>query len=465
MVWSRLLLCVIFVLSFSDLRAQSTRPPTESPAPACDLLVVGGQRFDSTHKRFIANTAIAIKDGKICGLDQPMTATQTLQLPAGQFVLPGLVDCHAHYNVRLFRKRREEFQVLPVQYLANGVTVTFSCGEFDPEGMLALRRHIESGEKLGPRLINSGPYFGRARPGWRGEKPAEEIRQEVDFWAGQGVGGFKAKQIGPRELEVLIDQAHRHGLTVTGHLDSGFRGSVNPRDAILMGIDRVEHFLGGDAMPDDRAAYDSLTQLRSEMPEYQAIVRQFVEHGTWFDATLSAYGYFGDRGEEFDSWIDERQFFTPFVQQQVRERGPAPANRQFEKIYQVKLATTLTYFQAGGLLTLGTDHFSDGNYLPGFGAHRELEALVRCGIPPEEAIQIGTLNGAKALGIDRDHGSLEVGKSADLFVIAGDPLANIRETRKVQWVVQGGRVHDPRKLLESVVGQLGPRDETEVDSW
>ena len=76
-----------------------------------------------------------------------------------------------------------------------------------------------------------------------------------------GAKGFKAKGIQPDHLRALIDAAHRHGLSVTGHLDSGVRTTVNPREAILMGIDRIEHFLGGDAISDERSAYASLEAL------------------------------------------------------------------------------------------------------------------------------------------------------------------------------------------------------------
>jgi imidazolonepropionase-like amidohydrolase len=139
--------------------------------------------------------------------------------------------------------------------------------------------------------------------------------------------------------------------------------------------------------------------------------------------------------------------------------------QQFEQIYHAKQKTIVAYFQAGGKISLGTDHFSNGNYLAGFGAHRELDAFVRSGIPPVDAIRIGTINGATALGIEKDHGSIDVGKSADLFVITGNPLENIRHTRSVETVVRAGRVHSTAELLESIKGKLGPASEDEARDW
>ena len=437
-----------------------------------DTLIVGGQRFDTQSATFIPNTGIAVKAERFVGVDiepEDFAAAQTIQLEDKQFILPGIIDCHAHYNVRLIKKRREEFTYMPTLYLANGATVTFSCGEFDPEGMYELRRRIESGEQIGPRLLTSGPYFGRARPGWRGEKPEKEIREEVDFWAGKGVGGFKAKAIDPASLEILIDQAHKHGLTVTGHLDSGYRNSVNPRDAVTMGIDRVEHFLGGDAMPDSQSAYESLQNIRAGTPERAKIIKHFIDHKTVFDATLTAYGYLGETNpethEEYQSWIDERQFFTPHIQEIAKHRTPMKGMEIYQRIYVAKQKTISEFFESGGTITLGTDHVSDGNYHPGFGVHRELDAFVRNGIPAGDAIKIATINGAKALKIEHDHGSIEQGKFADLFVVSGNPIENIRNTRNVEKVMRAGTMHDAKALLDSVKGKIGPRDESEEKDW
>ncbi|MCR9292735.1 MAG: amidohydrolase family protein [bacterium] len=435
---------------------------------AVDLLIVGGHFFDTEQLEFKQNRGIAVRDGRLVGIDiQPenYSPEQTLNLPPDHYILPGLVDLHAHYNLRLFKIRREEFEVIPVVYLANGATTTFSAGEYDPEGMDQLRQRIENGVQIGPRLLTSGPYFGSVRPGWeRQGQSAEEIRRDVKQWAARGVAGFKAKGIRYDELKALIEAAHEHGLTVTGHLGSGFRGSVNPRDAILLGIDRVEHFLGGEALPASRSAYDSLENVSPDMPEIMDIIRLYVEQGVWFDATISAYGYFGSRGEVYEQWQDERSFFTPYVRKAVESRQ-RKAIEQFEKIFQVKQKTIKAFFDAGGKITLGTDHFSDGDYMPGFGVHRELDVLVRNGIPPAEAIKIGSLNGALAMGIEADCGSLTQGKLADAYIIQGNPLEDIRNTRKGVYVLRAGKLHPTQTLLDSVRGKLGPKDASEQSQW
>ena len=432
---------------------------------AQDLMVSGGHRFDTETGKMVNNKNIVIRAGRILGLDLDVDEKlfPQIKLENDQYVLPGLVDLHAHYNVRLFRKRREEYLVMPIVYLANGATVTFTAGEYDPESMQELRLDIEAGKKKGPKLLNSGPYFGRARPGWGRNKDKNEIVAEVKKWAPL-VGGFKAKSIRPDDLEILIEEAHKHGKTVTGHLDSGFRSSVNPRDAIEMGIDRIEHFLGGDALPADKSAYSSLQDVEPDMPEILKVIRLYVEQGTWFDATITAYGYFGERGEEYTPWQDEKSFFTEYVREKLKNKKRTKIET-FEKIYQVKQKTIKAFYDAGGKITLGTDHFSDGSYLPGFGIHRELDAFVRSGIQPVDAIRIGTINGAKAMGIDKDHGSIVPGKFGDLYVIKGNPLKQIRNTRNGLWVVKQGVQYSCQELMKSARGKLGPNNDEEAKDW
>ena len=435
------------------------------------LIIKGGWLFDTESGRFLANRGLLIRQGRIMSLDAVgARVDQEIQLGDDAYLIPGIFDLHAHHNVNLFgRRRRDDYQVNPVVFLANGVTSTFPAGEFDPDGMEAARKAIDRGDRPGPRLHNSGPYFGSARPGWnQDEMTVEQIRREVDEWAERGVRGFKAKGIQPHHLEALIGAAHRQGLSVTGHLGSGFRNSVNPADAILMGIDRIEHFMGGEAFPSDRSAYASFVEFEPGAPEFQTIADLFLLHHVNYDATLTAYGYFGDRKDPvFQPWQNERRFLTPFVLDALARREERQVNEQFQKIYEVKKKLIRAFYETGGghLITLGTDHPSSGDYLSGFASHREIQALHETGIPAAAVLRIATINGARALGLGDRLGSIEPGKLADFFVVSGNPITDIRRTRNIRMVFKGGQLYDPNQLLRSVEGKLGPNNFAEAVAW
>lgn len=465
------------------LAGQELPPVRPDPAGAGPegMVLLGGRLFDGNGDGLRTNPGIHVANGTILavGVDEAALpeGASVVRLPSDRTILPGFVDLHAHYAVDLFGEGRvDEYEVNPVVFLANGVTSTFPAGEVDPEGMRSARIAIDRGERPGPRIHNSGPYFGTARPGWSHEAMTpDSIRAEVDLWARRGARGFKAKGVRPDQLAALIAAAHAHGLPVTAHLDSGFRGSVNPRDAILMGIDRVEHFLGGDALPASRSAYASLESLDLDDPDTAARVRAvaelYVRHGVFFDATRSAYGYFGRKSLDpavYDPWTDEMRFLTPWarevVEERLREREPLET---FERIYRVKGRTLEAFVRAGGghLLTVGTDHPSWGEYLSGFGIHREMQAQVAAGLDPSAVLRAATSNGARALGMGERLGTVEAGRYADLVVVRGDPIADIRATRNVELVMKAGAVWDPAALLRSVEGRLGPRGPADAGWW
>jgi imidazolonepropionase-like amidohydrolase len=428
-----------------------------------DLVVRGGHRFDTGRGDFVPNGGLVIKAGKFLevGADlsgRDLSGVRAIDLSDDDYILPGLFDLHAHHAIDLFGQGRvDEREAYPVLFLANGVTTVFPGGEMNPNEMRELRLRIERGEQPGPRMFNSGPYFGSWRPGWDPDITTAEIYAEVDYWA-----------ITPAHLKALIDRAHQHGATVTGHLDSGFRGSVNPRDAILMGIDRVEHFLGGDAIAAGRPAYASLEALDPSTPEFDPIVDTYIRHHVYFDATLTAYGYYAGRDPEvFTYFADEKSYFTPYFREYFDSQPPRRVSEQFERIYWVKRKTIKAFYDAGGghLITLGTDHPSWSEYISGFAAHRELHAFVLAGIPPADAITIATINGANALGVGSQFGTIEAGKFADLFVVKGNPLNDITNTRNVWLVMKGGVTHDADALKQSVVGVIGPESAEEEAYW
>lgn len=429
------------------------------------VIIRGGWIFTSTSDTVQRNRGILVRGGKLLVTDGDMADDDTagarvIQLDDDEYIVPGIFDMHAHYNMTLGEGgvRQDEYTYNPLIFLANGVTSTFPAGEYDPEGMMSARKRIDSGEQIGPRIYNSGPYFGTARRGWNRHITPEEVCSEVDHWAALGVRGFKAKGISPDALRPLIRCAHRHGLTVTGHLESGFRNSTNAKDAILMGIDRVEHILGGDELARDKAAYPSWVHVDTSSKVFRDIVHLFISHGVIFDPTITAPVYFStvDDKPGFDYWVDERKFFTPYVQHWFAARPPRKALPLFDSLYHAMIRTTKAFYDAGGTLTLGTDNPSHGGYLAGFSAHRELQTLVVAGIPPAAALRIATINGARALGVSNILGTIEPGKLADLFVIRGNPLAEITNTRNVQLVMKSGTVYDPKELLSRAVGKIGP---------
>jgi imidazolonepropionase-like amidohydrolase len=446
-----------------------------SPATAQQQLIIrGGHLFDGVSDSLVPNTGIVVVAGRLMeiGADlagRDIAGARVIELGDDEYILPGMFDLHAHYAVDLFGEGRvDERSAYPAIFLANGVTSTFPAGEMNPNEMRELRLAIESGERIGARIFNSGPYFGSWRPGWNRDATAEDIYREVDHWAELGVRNFKAKGITAEHLRALIERAHQHGATVTGHLGSGSRGTVNPRDAILMGIDRIEHFLGGDAMPADRSAYTSLEYLEPNTPAFDSIVTLYLRHRVSFDATLSAYGYYGERDPQVFSYFEEEsEYFTPYMQSLLAEREPRPVNQQFERIYWVKRRTIKALYEVGGgeLITLGTDHPSWGEYISGFSVHRELLCLALAGIPTSDVLKIATINGARALNVSDQLGTIEAGKLADLFVVRGDPLEDIRHVRNVRLVVKGGVVYDAAELLRSVEGTIGPSGPDEVDQW
>jgi imidazolonepropionase-like amidohydrolase len=115
------------------------------------------------------------------------------------------------------------------------------------------------------------------------------------------------------------------------------------------------------------------------------------------------------------------------------------------------------FVAAGGLLLAGPDPTGNGGVLPGYGNQREVELLVEAGFNPLEAIHIATENGARFLGRDKDIGTLAPGKRADLLLVKGDPSAHITELENVEIVFKDGFGYDPRRLIDSVRGQVGIR--------
>jgi imidazolonepropionase-like amidohydrolase len=440
------------------------------------LVIRGGWLFDGVSDTRRRNSGILIREGKIAALDvaaehHKLMHARVIELAESETILPGLIDLHAHYNLDLVDKGRvEEVVHNGLIFLANGVTSTWSAGEFYPERVIAQRDLIEAGDAIGPRLFASGPYFGAFRceyqvkvaadecEGWPNDISEEEIRNEVDRWAQQGVVSIKIKQATPGEAKIIIEQAHKNGMTTAGHLANyNVEYDVSTRDAILMGMDRIEHQL--------TLALASSDPRSAKMHE---IVELMIKHQVYYDANLQMYGGINLREQYLADmvWIEEAKYFTPYAQKLLEQRGPPPPESDVPEFNQ-RVVEFMALYKAGGenLLIVGTDEPIYTSLLPGFAYHRELLAMTYAGLPPIAVLKAATINGATALGVADRLGSIEAGKLADLVVVRGNPLDDIKVARNIRFVVKEGVVHDPKTLLLSAEGKIGPAGPADHADW
>jgi imidazolonepropionase-like amidohydrolase len=449
--------------------------PAQWPEGQEGLLVIrGGWLIDSVSDERRPNNGIVIRDGVILEVDadvqqQVLSTAYVIDLAETDTILPGMIDLHAHYNLDLVDNGRvEEVVYNGIVFLANGVTSTWSAGEYYPERVIAQRDRIDAGESIGPRLFASGPYFGAFRceynvktaaddcVGWPNDITEDEIRQEVDAWAGQGVVSIKIKQATPGEMKTLIEQAHEHGMTAAAHPSNyHVEYDVELRDAILMGLDRVEHQL-------------TLGSGGPRSAEMRQMIDLMLAHGVYYDANLQMYGGINERQAHASEmlWSDEAKYFTPYAQALLEKRGPPAPESDAEEFAQ-RVLELKSLFDAGGahLLVVGTDEPVYTNLLPGFAYHRELLAMTYAGIPAATVLNAATINGARALGIDDRLGSIEAGKLADMVVVRGNPLDDIKAARDIRFVIKDGVAYDPAELLQSAEGRIGPAGPDDHADW
>jgi len=468
--FSKLLIARSLLMLFvsTTVHAQWSEPSSEQ------IIVRGGWLFDGISDTRRRNTGIVIRDGIFVEIDADLegsvlTDASVIDLADSDTILPGMIDLHAHYNFDLVDNgRAEEVIYNGIIFLANGVTSTWSAGEYFPERVLQQRDLVDSGEAVGPRLFASGPYFGGFRceysiktadddcAAWPNDISEAEIRAEVDYWADRGVVSIKIKQATPGEAKILIEQAHKNGMTTTGHL-ANYDGEydVDARDAILMGIDRLEHRI-------------TLGSGGPRSANMQQMIDLLLEHQVYFDANLQMYGGIDLRNELGAAmiWADEAQYFTPYTQELLKKRGPPPPESSEAAFAQRKLEFRKFYESGGGdLLIVGTDEPVYTTLLPGFAFHRELLAMVYAGVPNVAVLKAATINGANALGVADKLGSIEAGKMADLYVAKGNPLEDIKAARDVQLVIKSGVVYDPESLLKSAEGKIGPAGPGDHADW
>jgi imidazolonepropionase-like amidohydrolase len=300
---------------------------------------------------------------------------------------------------------------------------------------------------------------------------AEDARKLVNYWADLGATSFKAyMNISRAELRAVVEEAHKRGLKVTGHLCS-----IGYKQAAEIGIDNLEHGLFADSefvpnkepdkCPQGGAVSNSLRQLDLNSPAAQETIRTLIAKNVAITSTLPVFEAGGAPLAQTgigasSALLNQRVLNVMSTDARVRylqARARVSPETNFIALFSKGMEFERAFVKAGGLLIAGLDPTGNGGIIAGFGDLRQVELLVETGFTPTEAISIASLNGAKFLGEDARIGSIARGKQADLMVVKGNPAATINDIENVEIVFKDGVGYDSEKLIQSVQGLVGIR--------
>jgi imidazolonepropionase-like amidohydrolase len=430
----------------ADLAALAQLTANASAARSERLAITGATLENSTGAAPVSDSVILIEHGVITAAgprrEVSIPKDATVLDATGKFAIPGLWDMHAHY---------EQVEWGPI-YLAAGVTSVRDVGnEFD--FIRTVHDQLDRAEHaaIGPHLEFAGIIDGTG-PISLGAVIADTPEQAF-AWVG------KYKAAGARQIKIyssvkagvvkaITTAAHARGMTVTGHIPEG----MTAIDGVNDGMDQINHLdyltpyferqkQGADGKPD-----------RSKTPEPDldgARAKQLIavlrEHHTVLDPTMSLFEVFAHTGplDRLEPGVEH----LPAQLKRAVDSPPAPPGKQADLAMRRKISMgALRRLHAAGIpIIAGTDQA-----VPGYSLHREIEIYVEAGFTPLEALQAATIQAARAVGVEKESGSLEPGKRGDVLLLDADPLADIHNTRRVWRTVAAGVVYEPAPLWRTV---------------
>jgi imidazolonepropionase-like amidohydrolase len=400
-----------------------------------------------------------------------------VQDAAGRFLLPGFIDMHAHLTMGPMVFQSDQGRTALAVPRDDGIAahnaprlVAFGVTTIrNPGGDLAAAAHYEAeraaGRLVGPESFDAGPVIdASAVPGIAEQVRTEaEMRATVDRQVDAGAEWIKLYAgLSPALLKAGIDAAHARGRPAVAHLDR-----VSWPEALAMGLDGIVHLMpvSGDALaPEERAEwqrdarpggfifFEWWEHFDPDGPEADRIVAAFDRHRPVFDATLVAFhaAYVQDAAanpykddarryayppllEVWNRWLTLAAGWKPEDFRRARAVWPK-IERMAQRLYATRAR-----------LTLGTD--MDNPWIaPGISLHREMDLLAEAGVPVPRILAAATRNAAEALGAGERLGRVAVGYEADLVLLDGNPLSDLRHTRDIHAVLLDGRYLDAARL-------------------
>jgi imidazolonepropionase-like amidohydrolase len=406
-----------------------------SSEPAAVTAIMGGRLIDGTGRPPVEDSVVLLRGGKIvaagAAASVPIPRGTEFVDAKGKSVLPGLWEMHAHF---------EQVEWGPI-YLATGVTTARDVGN-EREFIVAARDAIAAGRGIGPRLVMAGVVDGSGPFSLgviRVDTP-EQAREQVQKYKAAGFQQIKIySSVKPDILKVVTAEAHRLGMTVTGHIPFG----MNAIQGIEDGMDQINHVEYITPL-----MVDSKSQtIDPDAPNVKKIIKLLLDHHVVVDDTLALMEIILHPLDHPISGFEPGILkVAPELKQALETMGAAPAKAaQSAATFRAMETTVRILHQAGVPIVAGTDQT-----VPGFSLDREIELHVQAGFTPMEAIQSATIVAARAMGMENDSGTIEVGKRADVILVDGNPLENISDIRKVSAVFAAGKMYQPAALWSSV---------------
>lgn len=381
--------------------------------------LVGATVIDGTGRPPIEKAVVLVRDGRISAVGPGVivavpSGIRVIDM-SGKTVTPGLWDMHSHASQIEWASA----------YLGAGVTSIRDMGG-EQQFLTAFRDALAKERGTGPRMFLAGLVDGEAPEAYGAVVAAnpEDGRTVVDRYHAAGFQQMKLYTLlQPDVVNAIISRAHALGMSVTGHIPT----SLGVKRAVEAGMDHVAHMpVGGDP----------------RSPEVREVVELLARRHTVVDPTLPWNELLGRAPT---TPIDS---FEPGI-----ARAPQPLAFSYRSVTNdVDAATAMerlgrqqaivkALHDAGVPIVAGTD-----GALPGYSLLRSLELYVQAGFSPMEALQTATLIPAKAMRVDAELGTIEVGKRADLLVLDANPLVDISNIRKSRWVIANGRMYESAAL-------------------
>jgi imidazolonepropionase-like amidohydrolase len=431
----------LLFLTVTTLAAQAQAPVTVTNVSVIDVRT-GQVR---------PGTSVVIQDGRILRIGGAAAGTGRQVDGSGKFLIPGLWDMHVHLIFGDWFPDGAEI-TLPL-FVANGVTAVRDMGS-DLDPILQWRAAVAAGKMLGPRIVTPGPMLDGPKPRFPSSiaiATPDEGRKAVRDLKARGVDFIKLQSQIPREAVFAIaDEAKKQGITFVGHVPD----AVRAREMSEAGQKSFEHLIGvfeGSSPSEDEFLTGNKSPAKFlatyEVGRASALAALLAQNHTWQCPTLiweRGANLIEERDLAHDSlgryvpaWWKNTTWkrFTDQVEHEFNVDDLATRRRFVDK--ELELVNLL--HKAGVPFLAGTDTPPGVYVLPGFSLHDELGILVHAGFTPLEALQTATLNPSIFLGLERETGTVEAGKRADLVLLDANPLVDIANTRKIAGVFLRGR--------------------------